>query len=238
MSVNTPMFPMRLIPIERWPSLAGFVYGVRVPQGTPPKSEASPAGAANIRMIFQLLDRTEQIEGDVAECGVFRGQTILPIGLYTEKRKPRAHVFGFDSFEGFNEAIEIDLEIGGPTDDQKKLGGLADTSLPLLQRKVERWGLKSQVTLVKGYFEDSLEKYADRTFSFVHLDCDMYQSYRTCLEFFYPRISSGGVILLDEYNDLPWPGCNKAVDEFLQDKPESLERIEVDNYEKWAIQKM
>jgi hypothetical protein len=46
-------------------------------------------------------------------------------------------------------------------------------------------------------------------------------------------MSPGGVVLLDEYNDPPWPGCNKAVDEFLCGKPERLEMIERDNHQKW-----
>ena len=69
--------------------------------------------------------------------------------------------------------------------------------------------------LVSGYFRDTLQEFSELRFSFVHLDCDIYASYMECLEFFYPRLAPGGIILLDEYNDPPWPGCNKAVDEFL-----------------------
>ena len=50
-------------------------------------------------------------------------------------------------------------------------------------------------------------------------------------------MSVGAVILLDEYNDPPWPGCNKAVDEFLAERPESLQLISLDNYEKYYIVK-
>ena len=61
----------------------------------------------------------------------------------------------------------------------------------------------------------------------------IYSSYKECLEFFYPRLSDGGLLLLDEYNDPPWPGCNKAVDQFLAEKPEKLEAIVLDNYQKF-----
>jgi hypothetical protein len=47
----------------------------------------------------------------------------------------------------------------------------------------------------------------------------------------------GGVILLDEYDDPPWPGCNKAVDEFLADKPEKPVAIQSDNFVKYFIRK-
>ncbi len=98
------------------------------------------------------------------------------------------------------------------------------------------FGLKN-VELNKGYFSDTLTRCADELFSFVHLDCDLYGSYKDCLEFFYPRLSDGGIVLLDEYDDPPWPGCNKAVDEFLTDKPERLQSIKRQNYVKYYFRK-
>jgi hypothetical protein len=57
------------------------------------------------------------------------------------------------------------------------------------------------------------------------------------MEFFYPRMEKGGIILFDEYNDPPWIGCNKAIDEFLEDKPESPILITSDNQMKYYIAK-
>ncbi len=90
---------------------------------------------------------------------------------------------------------------------------------------------------MKGFFATTLPQYAKHRFCFIHLDCDIYQSYRDTLAFFYPRITSGGIILFDEYNDPPWPGCNRAVDEFLSIKRETLVEIEQDNYQKWYLRK-
>ena len=97
--------------------------------------------------------------------------------------------------------------------------------------------------LVKGYFENSLPDFAllheppRLQFSFVHLDVNLYESYKQCIKFFYPRVVASGIVLLDEYNDPPWPGCNKAVDELLAGRPEKLEMIERDNYQKWYFVK-
>ncbi|MGA9508866.1 MAG: hypothetical protein WBV55_09625 [Candidatus Sulfotelmatobacter sp.] len=66
---------------------------------------------------------------------------------------------------------------------------------------------------------------------------NLYDSYKQCMEFFSPRIIASGIISLDEYNDRPWPGSNKAVDEFLAGLPEKLEMIERDNYQKWHFVK-
>ena len=98
----------------------------------------------------------------------------------------------------------------------------------------ELWGaIRGSVSPIA----DTLPRFANYRFCFAHLDCDIYQSYKETLEFFYPRMTPGAIILLDEYNDPPWPGCNRAVDEFLTDKPERLVEIESDNYRKWYLRK-
>jgi hypothetical protein len=69
------------------------------------------------------------------------------------------------------------------------------------------------------------------------LDCDLYSSYKIGLEYFYLRMVPGGVILFDEYNDPPWPGCNQAVDEFLSARPETPQMIASDGYQKYYLVK-
>jgi O-methyltransferase len=102
---------------------------------------------------------------------------------------------------------------------------------------MRQFGITEQVSLVKGYFNETLAKYADQRFCFVHLDCVIYESYKSCIEFFYPRMVGGGVILLDEYGDPPWPGCARAVDGYLADKPEKLAEISSDNQTKYYVRK-
>ena len=51
-------------------------------------------------------------------------------------------------------------------------------------------------------------------------------------------MSLGGVILANDYNKPPWPGCKKAVDEFLTGKPEKLQVVEMDNYQRYYICKI
>src|SRR5215469_1912225 len=135
-----------------------------------------------------------------------------------------------------DESIMIDLELGGAGLDDKKVGGLSDTSVELVESKLARFNLNNTI-LVKGYFKESLPKYQNRRFSFVHLDCDMYTAYKECLEFFYPRLNLNGILLFDEYNDPAWPGCNLAVDEFLLDKPEKVHPIVRDNFQKFFLVK-
>lgn len=220
-------------PVRALPGWYGALQGIRVPRGAARYATPTPACAANVNAVLDLLDRTLGLEGQVAECGVYRGATLLPMALHLEREGARQRVLGFDSFQGFDRRIEFDLGLGGADDEDKRLKGFDRTSLELVSRKAERLGVADRVELIPGPFEETLPRFAGERFAFVHLDCDLYGSYRACLEFFYPRLARGGIVLFDEYDDPPWPGCNKAVDEFLDEKPETLAPIERDNHLKY-----
>ena len=66
---------------------------------------------------------------------------------------------------------------------------------------------------------DELKK---NRFSFIHLDVDLYEPTRDSIEFFYPRINKGGILVCDDYMQTVCPGATKAIDEFLADKPEKM----------------
>jgi len=244
--VKNSLFPLRHVfprqpfldkPIATWPAIVGVVHDIRVPRGVRPQPVSSPAGYANINIILALVERVASVPGDQAECGVFRGSTLVPTAIFLKQNKIKKHLFGFDSFQGFDESVTKDMALGGSKDEQRKVGGFSETSEELVGGKLRLFGAEGSVTLVPGYFHNSLPACANNRFSFVHLDCDTYDSYKECLSFFYPRLNRGGVVLFDEYNDPAWPGCNMAIDEFLADKPEKPQRIERDNFQKFYIEK-
>jgi len=74
----------------------------------------------------------------------------------------------------------------------------------------------NQILLVKGLFQDTLR--IEGPVAFAHLDCDWYDSVMTCLQRIEPRLSPGGVLVIDDYEH--WSGCRKAVDEYFADKRE------------------
>ncbi len=220
-------------PLSEWPKWVGRVCGINLPKRTT-KRQILESGGSNINIIFKLLDLTRDVKGHVAECGVFRGHSLLPIGLYLRQENALKKIYGFDSFEGFNEEVQIDLDLGQEISE----GAFNSTSFNYVENLIKGFKLTDEVIIFQGYFEDTLSNVQDKNFSFVHLDCDLYSSYKTCLEFFYPRISKGGIILIDEYNDPPWPGCNKAVDELIQNNAIKLSKIEDNNYVKYFIEKV
>jgi oxalate---CoA ligase len=229
---------VRLRAIEQCPGWLATLHDLKVPANIEPNKFEPTAGSSNIRIIFQLLDQVLPLSGDVAECGVWQGSTLIPTGLYVRRRAPGKRVLGFDSFQGLDDAVSRDVALGGEDDARKRVGGFSNTSYERVLRRVQQFGLAPTVTLVKGYFKDTLAQYTDSRFCFVHLDCVIYESYKQCLEYFYQRMVQGAIILLDEYKDPPWPGCTQAVDEFMASKPERLSEIKSDNYVKFFIRKL
>lgn len=225
-------------PIKDWPRWAAELLEVNTPATLPHKPSLSATGGSSVNIILDLLRRTRNVPGDVAECGVFKGGSLCAIALHLRASRITKHAFGLDSFRGFDQSVSKDIALGGAANAEKRIGGFDGTSLGHVRAKLARLGLRDAVTLVPGYFFETLVTLPAKNFSFVHLDCDVYDSYKQALTFFYPKMSPGGIILLDEYNDPPWPGCNLAVDEFLADKPEKPIVIAMDNYEKFYIEKL
>ena len=62
---------------------------------------------------------------------------------------------------------------------------------------------------------------SDSRVAFAHVDVDVYQSVWDCCEFIYPRLTTGGVMVFDDYGFPTCPGARKAVDEFFANKPET-----------------
>jgi len=220
-------------PIRSWPAITMLLYDIKIPAA---EALVKLVGA-NINILFDLLDKTRSVPGDIAECGVYRGRTLVPMAVYLAQNGSPKQVLGFDSFEGFDDAVNVDVRLGGSKSKDRHVAAFNETSVEFVQAKLARFALRN-TTLVKGFFRDTLAQQAERRFSFVHLDCDIYQSYKECLEFFYPRTSPGGILLFDEYKDPHWPGATKAVDDFLADKPEKPVPVTREHRQKFYIEKM
>jgi hypothetical protein len=82
-----------------------------------------------------------------------------------------------------------------------------------------------------GLFPTTADPLRDRLFSFVHLDADLYESALAALQFFYERLSPGGIVLCHDY---PWAsGVVKAIEEFFRDKPDPV--IELTGYQAMIV---
>jgi hypothetical protein len=154
--------------------------------------------------IKQIL--SEGIEGDFAELGVWRGNTAAVLAYYAQASGRR--VFLFDTYEGFKEEDLVGV-------DANKKSEFADTSVEMVKGVV---GVeRGQCHYVKGHFPGTIsDEHQRTTYAVVGLDCDLYEPMKAGLEFFYPRMSKGGVLFLHDYSSLYWDGAKKAIDEFCR----------------------
>jgi hypothetical protein len=177
---------------------------------------------AQNRPYLQLLERCCQLQGDVIECGVYRGKSLLRVATWLKSRGIRKLVHGLDSFDGFPQEAIDQLDLGPGRTMQKVSGRFRGAHSAPIQIMRTAADLDLPIKLHVGFFEKKLPALisAGRKFCFVHIDCDIYESYRCCLEHLYDATVPGGIILFDEYRCPVWPGATQAVDEFFANKPE------------------
>lgn len=176
----------------------------------------------------RLLGRVTGVPGDVVECGVGYGDSFIMLSLLARREGQLRRVWGFDSFAGFQEPTAEDASGRGARKGEwaSDLGMVRER---LLRSGLDEHFVNRQATLVAGYFEESLSLFRGTQIALLHLDCDLYGSYSTCLEELYPRIPAGGVVTFDEYVNTmqlaSFPGARKAIDEYLGD---DVSRIQSD----------
>lgn len=173
------------------------------------------------------FERISEVDGDVVECGVGFGHTLLIINSLSYQEGKGRRIWAFDSFEGFPEPTVEDSSPRNPKKGEWKVITTDDLD-DILYR---RCGLPDQtrrnLRVVKGYFENTLRNSGVEKIALLHLDVDLYGSYKTCLNELYQKVVPGGVILFDEYKQKDtqevFPGAAKAIDEFFADKEEVIE---------------
>lgn len=146
----------------------------------------------------------ENIPGAAAEFGVYRGDFARQINAAFPDRK----LYLFDSFEGFPEsALEEERKNGYSG------GEIQDFRGTRTKEVLARMPRPEQVIIRKGVFPESAEG-VEASFCFVSLDADLYRSTLDGLMYFYPRMESGGVILLHDYSGKQYAGVREAVREY------------------------
>ena len=158
-------------------------------------------------LVLNLKRVLPGVQGALAELGVYKGHSSAVIGHYA--REFRRPLYLIDTFAGF-----VAEQIEDPLSDHAK-AAFRDTSLEYAQATV---GQSELFRWLVGPFPDSItpELQAER-FSFVSLDCDLYEPILAGLRFFHPRMNRGGMIFVHDYSSGHWPGATRAVDEFLHE---------------------
>jgi O-methyltransferase len=151
--------------------------------------------------------KNENISGSFAELGVYKGDSALMIHLMDDSRT--FHLF--DTFTGFSRH-DLDGETGKAATYSTK--NFADTSVEKVRKKLSA----PNFVFHAGYFPETTSEMENEKFAFVNIDSDLYNPTKAGLDFFYPRLVPGGVIIIHDYNP-DWPGIMKAVNDFAKSIP-------------------
>ena len=183
--------------------------------GTPEAGERRHQRFFNL---MQFFCTTLPMAGSMAECGCWKGLSSYMMCHYTRRHDPAFsgvdyHIF--DSFQGLSKPAEEDLIVdtavfGG----KKKFGGAPGDFTGGREEVREALGEFPDIRLYEGWIPGSLGQAPETRYKFVHIDLDLYEPIRGAVEYFWPRMLAGGLIIFDDYGCLSWPGAKKAVDDF------------------------
>ena len=152
--------------------------------------------------IMSAIDAVKKIPGDMAELGVASGASAMMIA----SRSPERILHLFDTFEGIPKPTKLDSQ------------RFKEHQYRYSLEEVQRYLKRDNIRFHKGFFPLTAAGLSDTRFAFVHLDADLYESTKAGLEWFYPRLNSGGILICHDYDTAA--GVNLAFEEFFADKPE------------------
>ena len=154
---------------------------------------------------------------DFAECGCWRGHSsfLIAKSIFESGKKINFHIF--DSFEGLSTSTANDGNFHEIINQEKiKIEKQFASSEEFLNKKV--LNDFNFCKTYKGWIPSRFHEIDSKKFSFVHIDVDLYEPTIKSLEFFYPRLVPGGIIIFDDYNFNVWQGGKKAWDEYFKGK--------------------
>lgn len=167
---------------------------------------------------YELYKMTLDIPGEIVECGVFKGASLVRFATFREiLGSPCAkRIIAFDTFGKFPETHYTD----DMPSRERFLDNAGDESVSKQQlaEVLKRKGIDRSVEFVEGDITATVPRYLEANpqlrISLLNLDTDIYEPAVTILEWLYPRIVSGGVLILDDY--ATFPGETKAVEGYFK----------------------
>lgn len=173
--------------------------------------------------LWDLVQQSAKLEGSILEIGVWRGGTGGLIAKRAALCGISDPVYLCDTFCGVVKASS--------RDDVYKGGEHQDTSKQIVKNLVQTLQLEN-VHILQGIFpEDTGHQIADQKFRFCHVDVDVYDSTRDILNWVWPRLVSGGIVVFDDYGI---PTC-KGIRDYVNERKSEKDRISIHNLNGHAI---
>lgn len=185
--------------------------------------------AARIDALYDVVQQIvlQNTPGDLVECGVYRGGSSMAAALALRAQGDLTRrLWLFDTFEGMTEPTALDVKLKNGAAAAAKFEALrtgansADwcaAPIEQVERNMRSTGYPAEnLRIVKGPVEETLLRDIPDRIALLRLDTDWYTSTRIEMERLYPRVSQGGVLIVDDYNS--WAGARQAVDEYLHSR--------------------
>ncbi len=176
---------------------------------------------------YELFKRTVGLPGAVVEFGVFKGTSLIRFIMFRDilgnsfSRK----IIGFDTFSRYPNVVhELDKE---HMKDFINKAGWESISKDQLIQVLNSAGVSENIELVEGDICETAPKFIKDNeclkVSLINLDTNFYLPTKVALEYFWPRLTKGGILLLDDYGIVY--GETEAVDEYFADKNVKIEKL-------------
>lgn len=160
--------------------------------------------------LYSLAKSVLNLEGDVFECGVYLGGSafiLAELCRHHGTSPSRLHLF--DTFKG--------MPIAHSDFDGYGIGSFKNTSLQSVKKLLTE---NPEINVHQGIIPETFKGLNDTMIRFAHVDVDQYQSTKDCIEFIFPRLAIGGILLIDDYGFPACYGAREAVDNYFKNKPE------------------
>jgi len=177
-----------------------------------------------VQCLTTVLD--DEIPGDFIETGVWRGgATILMRGALAAWGDEARSVWVADSFQG----LPPPDAVAWPADEGVDLSGEETLAVPrsVVEANFARYGLlDDRVRFLEGWFADTLPTAPIGGLALLRLDGDLYQSTWEALEHLYPKLSVGGIVIVDDHG--AFEPCRRAVADYREQYDITDEIVPVD----------
>lgn len=158
----------------------------------------------------------EGVEGDIIECGMYKGGSTIKIAEKVRELNSDKLVFGLDAFGAFDMNNIKTLEDTLDEENTERINNkFSSLDVGKVYDCITAKDLYDIIIIRSGVFSDSLPTLEGKLFCFAFIDADFYLSVKQCIEFIKPRMAVGGIMFFDDYNAPSWKGANKAVDELI-----------------------
>lgn len=179
----------------------------------------SPFRRMRFYNIQQAVKNASLVEGNACEIGCYRGVSAWLACNFFEEQGRDIKFRICDSFEGLSEWNEYDKPAHVSKEKMSRQSGKFACTQDEVKKNLADFNF---VSFHKGWIPAPFAELQEEMFCYVHLDVDLYEPTRDSLEFVWPRMQNGGVLLLDDYSVIRYPGAKVAIDEYFSNKNDSL----------------